>query len=124
MSHTPDNLDRILSAEAPLQASSGFAASVMDRIRDEASAPAPIPFPWQRFLPAFMLAGAVLLGCAILLIRAAILLLPSLLASSATIPLPAWTPELAGLLWGAGTLLLSYLCWRLALALTRSSSIF
>lgn len=49
----PDPLDNVLLAEDTLLPSSGFAASVMDRIQAEAAAPAPIPFPWKLALPGF-----------------------------------------------------------------------
>jgi hypothetical protein len=48
-------LDRILSVEDELVPSSGFLPGVMDRVRMEASAPAPIPFPWKRALPGLLL---------------------------------------------------------------------
>ena len=44
-----DELDRILSSEEPLVPSSGFAARVMEAVRDAATAPPPLPFPWGRF---------------------------------------------------------------------------
>jgi hypothetical protein len=47
---TTDDLDRILAGEAPLQPSSGFTAAVMDQVRELASAPPPVPFPWRAFL--------------------------------------------------------------------------
>jgi hypothetical protein len=47
---TPEDLDRILRSEEPLAPSSGFAASVMERTREAASAPPPLPFPWRRYL--------------------------------------------------------------------------
>ncbi len=50
-----ENVDRILSAEEELAPSSGFVSAVMERVREEASAPKPIPFPWKRVVP-----GAVL----------------------------------------------------------------
>ena len=56
-------VDRILAGEDALIPSSGFAASVMERVRDEASAPAPIPFPWKRILPGVILAIAALGWC-------------------------------------------------------------
>lgn len=43
-----DDIDRILSGEEEIAASSGFADSVMEAVRQEARAPAPIPFPWKR----------------------------------------------------------------------------
>ena len=47
---TPEDLDRILSTDEPLVPSSGFAASVMERAREAASAPPPLPFPWRRYV--------------------------------------------------------------------------
>ena len=57
---TNERIDEILGAEPELVPSSGFAASVMDRIRQEAAAPPPIPFPWKRAVPGFVVAGGVL----------------------------------------------------------------
>lgn len=51
---TRDDLDRLLAEDDTLRPSSGFAASVMDAIRSDASAPRPIPFPWLRALPALL----------------------------------------------------------------------
>lgn len=55
-----EDLDRILAEEEKLAPSSGFVASVMERVREEAAAPAPIPFPWKRIVPAMLLALGVL----------------------------------------------------------------
>jgi hypothetical protein len=62
-------IDRILGAQEEVLPSSGFAASVMEAVRREASAPPPIPFPWKRALPgivvaAFALVVAVVVGIA------------------------------------------------------------
>jgi hypothetical protein len=54
-----DPIDHILSTDGELVPSSGFLASVMDRVREEAAAPPPIPFPWKRFLPGMLLALSV-----------------------------------------------------------------
>lgn len=52
-------IDRILSSEEPLIPSSGFLASVMESVREEAAAPRPIPFPWKRCIPGcVVVAGA------------------------------------------------------------------
>lgn len=60
---TDADLHRALAAEQDsLLPSSGFADSVMTAIRHEASAPAPIPFPWRRALPGFVAAALVLLA--------------------------------------------------------------
>jgi len=53
-----NSIDPILASEAPLVPSSGFLASVMERVCEEAVAPPPIPFPWKRALP-----GIALLVC-------------------------------------------------------------
>jgi hypothetical protein len=59
-----DPLDAVLLAEyssaEQLRPSSGFALSVMDAIREEATVPPPIPFPWKLFLP-----GAIAVVCAL-----------------------------------------------------------
>ncbi len=47
---TPEDLDRILASEEALAPSAGFAASIMERAREAASAPPPLPFPWRRFV--------------------------------------------------------------------------
>jgi len=52
-------IDQILASEEELMPSSGFAASVMDRVRQEAALPAPPPFPWKRALPLLLLASGV-----------------------------------------------------------------
>ena len=56
----PNEIDRILSTEDALVPSSGFLASVMERVREEATAPPPIPFPWKRALPGMLLIAGVL----------------------------------------------------------------
>jgi hypothetical protein len=54
-----NEIDRILATEDALVPSSGFLAAVMERVREEAAAPAPIPFPWKRVLPgAIVMVGA------------------------------------------------------------------
>ena len=50
-----DELDRMLSAEQGIVPSANFARNVMARVRQEAAAPAPIPFPWKRALPGLVL---------------------------------------------------------------------
>lgn len=53
-------IDRILAAEEELVPSSGFAAEVMERVSEEASAPPPIPFPWKRMAPGLVLAAGTI----------------------------------------------------------------
>ncbi len=65
-----DELDRMLrthmnASTEQLTPSSGFTQSVMDAIRDEATAPPPIPFPWKRLLPAAIALLCALIGLGI-----------------------------------------------------------
>jgi hypothetical protein len=53
-------LDRVLAGEEELVPSSGFLAAVMEQVREEAAAPPPIPFPWKRALPGFVVVAGVL----------------------------------------------------------------
>lgn len=60
-------IGHILATEEELMPSSGFAASVMERVRQEAALPAPLPFPWKRVLPGILLAsGAAGWGAVVL----------------------------------------------------------
>ena len=52
-------IDAILAREEQLVPSSGFVASVMDQVREEAAATPPIPFPWKRAIPGIALAAGV-----------------------------------------------------------------
>ena len=108
-----ENLDRILASEEELAPSSGFAASVMDRLRQEAAAPEPIPFPWKRALPGMTIALAGLVWCAVKLIEMGI-------AEAATPvsvrlhPGAAMTLPLQSAGWVAAALGVSLLSWLLA----------
>jgi len=55
------DLDRILSGDPVIEPSAGFAARVMGQVRQEATAPPPIEFPWRRFLPGAITCAAILL---------------------------------------------------------------
>ena len=54
-----DAIDRILAPDEELVPSSGFLAATMERVREEAAAPPPIPFPWKRAVPGIALAAGV-----------------------------------------------------------------
>jgi len=62
-------MDAILASEEAIVPSSGFLAAVMERVRDEAKAPAPIPFPWKRAVPGLALAAGVFGWGAVELVR-------------------------------------------------------
>jgi hypothetical protein len=57
-----DDLDLILASDEILLPSSGFAAAVMDAVRRETAAPAPIPFPWRRALPGLIVSVIVIVS--------------------------------------------------------------
>lgn len=48
---TPDDIDRMLAEDEEVLPSSGFAVSVMEAVRQEATAPPLLAFPWRRALP-------------------------------------------------------------------------
>ncbi|MFZ1085008.1 MAG: hypothetical protein WAN35_08585 [Terracidiphilus sp.] len=64
-------IDRLLATEDDLIPSSGFLASIMERVQEEASAPPPIPFPWKRALPGVLLSIGVLVWSLVEMIRLA-----------------------------------------------------
>lgn len=53
-------IEAILAAEQPLIPSSGFLASVMESVRQEATAPPALSFPWMRALPGALLVAGIL----------------------------------------------------------------
>jgi hypothetical protein len=117
-----DNLDEILTAEEELVPSSGFLASVMERVKEEAAAPPPIPFPWKRALPGILLAATVLGWSGYELLR----LMPSAL-STISLPAPhlpaAFVQPLEQAGWVAGALAASLLSWLLSRRLAGRSGL-
>ncbi|MGO9337228.1 MAG: hypothetical protein ACLPY1_06940 [Terracidiphilus sp.] len=61
--------ESILASEEPIAPSSGFLAGVMERVKEESAIPAPIPFPWKRALPGFVLVAGLLGWGAVELVR-------------------------------------------------------
>jgi len=101
-------IDHLLASEEELIPSSGFLASVMERVHEEAAAPAPILFPWKRAIPGILLAVAVLGWGAVELFRAALPALRNLSVSGPNLPGPLVLPlEDAG--WVALALTVSLL---------------
>ena len=105
-----DDLDRILSREEEILPSSGFVASVMDAVQQEAAAPPPIPFPWKRALPG-MVAAALALAC---VLAAGVALL--VLGPAPQAPPLVWPPAMTAMLGFAKSLQLGWVA--LALLLT------
>ena len=79
-----DELDNILAGEPAILPSSEFTASVMAAIRREASAPAPLAFPWTRALPGLVASS---LSLAVLLQQ--VFVQPGITSSRLH---PAWLP--------------------------------
>jgi hypothetical protein len=57
-----DELDQLLMEREEIVPSSGFLASVMEAVQQEAAAPGPIPFPWKWAVPGFVVTVAMALG--------------------------------------------------------------
>ena len=111
-----ENLDRILGAEEELAPSSGFVSAVMERVREEAAAPKPIPFPWKRVLPGAVLAAGGVVWMGVEVARQGVTALPSLgspveLFAHVRLQMSG-TLEDAG--WVAASLGVSLLSWLLA----------
>ena len=108
-----DEIERVLATEEGLIPSSGFMASVMERVEEEAAVPPPIPFPWKRAVPGIVLAAGVF-GCGTVeLVRSGV---PTLHSLTITVPhLSAGNEhsvESAG--WVAMALGVSLVCWLLS----------
>ncbi|MGO9433613.1 MAG: hypothetical protein ACLPH3_08295 [Terracidiphilus sp.] len=115
-------LDRILATEEELVPSSGFAASVMDRIREEAAVPPPIPFPWKRAIPGIALAIGVFGWGAVELTRQAVSIAHTAPSISLHIPDSLQRP-IEGIGWAAIALVVSLASWALSRFMTGDSQL-
>jgi hypothetical protein len=111
-----ENLDRILRAEEDLAPSSGFVSAVMERVREEAAAPKPIPFPWKRVVPGAAVAVGGVVWIGVQVARQGLTRMPDLGS-----PVELWThvpQQMTGTLesagWVAAALGVSLLSWLLA----------
>lgn len=108
-----EKMDNILAGEPDLVPSSGFLASVMERVTEEAAVPPPIPFPWKRAIPGIILVVAVLCWGGFELVRYMASGAP--LASAIHISTPAHVPAHAGqVLWTVVACGVSLASWLLA----------
>ncbi len=115
-------IDRILATEEPLIPTSGFLASVMESVREEAAAPQPIPFPWKRVLPGILIATGVLSWGAFKMIRQGLPEIRSVSLAAPHLPAAAIQPaEQAG--WVALALGISLLSWLLSRRLAGRSGL-
>jgi hypothetical protein len=108
-------IGHILATEEKLIPSSGFMASVMERVRQDAAPPPPIPFPWMWTVAGILLVGGVLGWGAFEIFRpdGLAVSLPTLNSLAFTLPrIPAafvGPVENAGWVALAGSV--SLLCW-------------
>lgn len=106
-------LDAILATEEELVPSSGFLAAVMERVADEARMPAPIPFPWKRAIPGFVLVAGVFGWGAVEFVRVGV---PAMKAHPMVVPHVslAMTQPMVQAGWVALALGISLASWLLA----------
>jgi hypothetical protein len=106
-------IEQILAAEEGLIPASGFLASVMERVQQEAAAPPPIPFPWKRAIPGILLAIGVFVWSAVEMIHLGLPALRSLPLTPQHLPAALLPPvESAG--WVALALGASLASWLLS----------
>jgi hypothetical protein len=115
-------IDNILASDEELIPSSGFLASVMERVQEEANATAPIPFPWKRAIPGILLAGGVFGWGAYEFARHSVLSVGSIAFTAPQIPAALERPlEQAG--WVAMALVVSLVSWLLSRRLAGQSGL-
>jgi hypothetical protein len=115
-------VDEILATEEELEPSSGFLAAVMERVHEEARIPAPIPFPWKRALPGFVLAALVFGWVGVELVRLGV---PAIKQTSLVAPHfpPGLVQPMQQAGWVALALVTSLASWLLARKLMGSSGL-
>jgi hypothetical protein len=108
-----DPIHRILASEEPIVPSSGFLSAVMECVENEWRAPAPIPFPWKRALPGFVLAGGVFGWGGYKFIHMCILAVREIAAAPAQLTAAALGP-IEQVAWVGMALVVSLLSWMLS----------
>jgi hypothetical protein len=117
-----DAIDSVLSSDQELVPTSGFLATVMERVREESIVPKPIPFPWKLAVPGMVLAAATIGWLIYEFIRTA--LAGDLQIKFAQPHLPATELNLlTPAMWIAIALLFSLASWAFSRRLIRRSSL-
>jgi hypothetical protein len=115
-------IDAILTGEEKLIPSSGFLAATMERVREEAAMPKPIPFPWLRALPGIVVVVAIIGWCGYELVRAVLATSQETSNTQLHVTTAAWSAlEPAG--WVAVALAASLLSWLLSRRLAGRSGL-
>jgi hypothetical protein len=104
------HIDHILASEDELMPSSGFLASVMDRVQEDAAASAPIPFPWKRAVPGILLAAGVFVWGFVEFVRLGLPAMGSVTLALPRLPVAA-LPAFEQACWVAMALGVSLLSW-------------
>ena len=108
-----NEIESILATEQELIPSSGFLASVMERVQEEARTPAPIPFPWKRAVPGILLTAGVFGWGAYVFVRQARPAAHTITFAAPSLPATVQQPlQEAG--WVAMALAVSLVSWLLA----------
>ena len=120
-------IGRILATEEKLIPSSGFAGSVMERVRQEAALPKPIPFPWTWAVAGILLVGGVFGWSVFEILRPELPALDILSLRALALPSPQVWVTLAGPVeevgWVTMALVISLLCWLLSRRLAGSGGL-
>jgi hypothetical protein len=106
-------VEAILSSEEELIPSSGFLASVMERVEEESAVPPPIPFPWKRAIPGMVLSAGVFGWSLLELTREGLPALNSLLLTPPHLP-PALVAPVESAGWVTLALGVSLFSWLLS----------
>ena len=117
-----DAIDRVLASDEPIDPSSGFVASVMERVQEDAITPQPIPFPWKRALPGIVLAAGTIGWLIYEFIRMAFAGNWQIKLGAPRLPATG-LGYLAPAFWVAVALVLSLASWAFSRRLTRSSNL-
>ncbi|HEY1253565.1 MAG TPA: hypothetical protein VGF01_02150 [Terracidiphilus sp.] len=120
-------IDGILAADDELIPSSGFMASVMERVQEEAAAPPPIPFPWKRLIPVVLTVAGVTVWAVYEFIHQR-MTLPNATVSKSYLPLLMQLPMISvasihQVVWLALALGVALLSWMLSRRLAGSGGL-
>jgi hypothetical protein len=115
-------IDAALTKEEELVPSSGFLAATMERVREEAATPKPIPFPWLRALPGIVLVAGAICWLGYEVLRAVFSGAPESLSAQINW-LSVTSPQLQDAGWVAMALGIALISWLLSRRLAGGSGL-